>query len=94
VEKFGKGPNYPLMTNDSAFMHLYRSGHDDALITLCGFDHASFSSLLALFQPYFDKCSSHVDLSSGGFMKQMKSQNGKRLGRPRLVTAVMVLGLV
>mgnify|MGYP000126378150 FL=1 len=37
----------------SPFWTLFNSKHDDALITLCGFDHASFELLLQLFKPYF-----------------------------------------
>ena len=33
----------------SPFVHLYNSGQDDALITLTGFDYASFHLLLDLF---------------------------------------------
>ena len=38
----------------SPFWDLFNSKHDDALITLCGFDHASFELLYQLFKPYFD----------------------------------------
>ena len=39
----------------SPFWTLFNSKHDDALITLCGFDHASFELLhQLLFKPYFD----------------------------------------
>ena len=38
----------------SPFWTLFNSKHDDALITLCGFDHASFELLYQLFKPYFD----------------------------------------
>ena len=38
----------------SPFWTLFNSKHDDALITLCGFDHASFELLHQLFKPYFD----------------------------------------
>ena len=39
----------------SPFWTLFNSKHDDALITLCGFDHASFEILhQLLFKPCFD----------------------------------------
>ena len=38
----------------SPFWTLFNSKHDDALITLCGFDHASFELLQQRFKPYFD----------------------------------------
>jgi hypothetical protein len=38
----------------SPFWTLFNSKHDDALITLCGFDHASFELLhQQLFKPFF-----------------------------------------
>ena len=37
----------------SPFWTLFNSKHDDALITLCGFDHASFELLHQLFKPCF-----------------------------------------
>lgn len=37
----------------SSFCRLFASQQDDALITMCGFDHASFSSLLVVFEPLF-----------------------------------------
>ena len=41
---------HPLL---SPFWTLFNSKHDDALITLCGFDHASFELLHQLFKPCF-----------------------------------------
>ena len=38
----------------SPFCTLFNSKHADALITLCGFDHASLELLHQLFKPYFD----------------------------------------
>jgi hypothetical protein len=56
--------------------------------------HYSFSSLLALFEPFFEKYAPHVNLSYGGFIRRIMSPiRGKRLGQPRKVT-VIVLGLV
>jgi hypothetical protein len=43
-----------LHPNQSLFQHLFNSGQDDALITLCGFDHLSFASLHSRFKPLFD----------------------------------------
>ena len=88
-----------LPPSESAFMHLFNSGQDDALITLCGFDHESFAMLLNLFEPYFDQYTPHMlnkdSSSSAGYFKRVKKgKSGKRQGRPRIFTAVMVLGLV
>jgi hypothetical protein len=38
---------------DSAFDKLYNSGNDQALITVTGFDHNAFRSLLELFSPWY-----------------------------------------
>ena len=82
-----------LPPSQSAFMFLYNSGQDDALVTLCGFDHASFSALLALFEPIFNDYSPYSSSAGGGLIKALKRRD-KKLGRPRGVTAVIVLGLV
>jgi hypothetical protein len=34
----------------SAFQYLFASGQDDALVTLCGFDHQIFAAINALFE--------------------------------------------
>ena len=39
----------------SAFIFLFESKQDDALITLCGFDHASLQALHDLFSPVFNE---------------------------------------
>jgi hypothetical protein len=47
---------------NSSFSRLFASGQDDALITLCGFNHAAFTTLLTLFEPMFHQYSPfHVD---------------------------------
>ena len=43
-----------LNPNESAFEFLFNSGQDDALVTLCGFDHQSFATLHNRFKPLFD----------------------------------------
>jgi hypothetical protein len=39
---------------ESAFARLYNSKQDDALVTLCGFDHNTFSALHEKFKVPFD----------------------------------------
>ena len=39
---------------ESSFVTLFESGHDQALITLTGFDHATFQELYKLFAPVFN----------------------------------------
>jgi hypothetical protein len=82
-----------LPPSQSAFMYLYNSGQDDALVALCGFNHASFSALLALFEPIFNENTPYSSSAGGGLIKALKRRD-KKLGRPRRVTAVIVLGLV
>ena len=38
----------------AAWKYLYDSGDDGALITVTGFDHATFSFISELFEPYFN----------------------------------------
>jgi hypothetical protein len=38
-----------MLSSQSAFMHLFNGGQDDALITMTGFDHANFNELLQHF---------------------------------------------
>lgn len=50
--RFGKIRRISLLDpQESAFEKLFQSKQDDALITLCGFDHAAFGELLSLFEP-------------------------------------------
>jgi DDE superfamily endonuclease len=78
--------------NKSAFAKLFNSGQDDALITMCGFDHASFASLHAKFKLEFDK---YTPYSCDGRIRKlpMRHHGGKRHGRPRLLSSVHSLGL-
>jgi hypothetical protein len=74
---------------DSSFCRLFASGQDDALVTLCGFDHASFRCLLALFEPLFNHYTPYSDGKSTFTIKRSQSR-----GRPRQVTSTVALGLV
>ena len=73
----------------SSFWTLYNSGQDDALIALCGFDHAAFQSLLQSFQ---DLYYSYRPVGTGGVIKKMK-QCAIRRGRPRHLCATSCLAL-
>jgi hypothetical protein len=46
-----------LPPSQSPLSHLFNSGQDDALVTLCGFDHRTFSTLHDKFKVDFDKYS-------------------------------------
>lgn len=76
-------------------MFLFNSDHDDALITLCRFDHATFRLLLGLFDPLYD-C--YVFCSRTGIFRAARlTKSGKKLGRKslkRVFTSSMLLGLV
>ena len=41
--------------SQSAFMYLYRSGNDQALLNCCGVDHVVFRELLDLFEPFYNQ---------------------------------------
>jgi hypothetical protein len=73
-------------SDESAFWTLFHSGHDDALITLCGFDHASFTSLHQLFKPLYD---SHTPRKFSDGLIRRKQQTG----RSRLLDSVSGLAL-
>jgi hypothetical protein len=66
------------LPNASAFARLFGSGQDDALVTLCGFDHRSFESLHNLFGPLYDNHSPHA-LRGRLIVKHNKSKGGRRL---------------
>jgi hypothetical protein len=75
--------------NELAFVKLFDSGQDDALITMCGFDHASFASLHAKFEIEFDK---YMPYSRDGRIRKLPTQHHeKRCGRPCLLSLVCSL---
>ena len=71
----------------SAFTALFNSGQDDALITLCGFDHASFTMLLGLFKPLYDNLTPY---SKDGMISD---EFDAYRGRPRCMDACTCLAL-
>ena len=75
---------------NSSFCRLFASGQDDALISLCGFDHATFNSLLYLFEPLYHQYSPFYSDLHGKFLKKSAQSHG----HPRLVTPTIALGLV
>ena len=74
--------------NASAFVRLFCSGQDDALVTLCGFDHRSFKSLHNLFAPLYDDYSPYV--ARGRLIVKHNKEKGGR----RLLTSWHCLGLI
>jgi hypothetical protein len=52
-------------------IYTYDSGQDDALVTLCSFDHAAFNELHILFM---NSLIASLHNSKSGFMKRMKKK--------------------
>ena len=67
----------------SPWEKLYSSGSDQALITVTGFDHAAFGTLLSLFERPFYAHTPWTGKSDGSTMKRLNTQrlDGKT-GRP------------
>ena len=76
----------------SSFLYLYHSGNEQALINCCALDHSSFSQLLELFAPVFDRYT--FDKYGGQIRKLKLNSDGKPKGRPRKIDATGCLGLV
>jgi hypothetical protein len=74
--------------NASAFAKLFRSRQDDALVTLCGFDHHSFHQLNTLFAPQYDGHSPYV------FRGRLIVRHNRKKGGRRLLTSSQCLALV
>jgi hypothetical protein len=70
----------------SSWRRLYHSENDQALVTLTGFDHATFHHLLQLFEPIFDN---YTPFGDGDCIQKISPR-----GRKRTVTALDILGLV
>jgi hypothetical protein len=77
---------------DSAFDRLYNSGNDQALITVTGFDHRAFRSLLELFGPWFSSHTPWTGCKDGTTFKPIV-RGDKRGGRKRIITATTCLAL-
>lgn len=77
-----------LHPTQSSFQHLFNSGQDDALVTLCGFDHNSFALLHDKFKPLFD------DYSPYPAQGRRIVQHNKNRGAKRLITSHQCLALV
>jgi hypothetical protein len=77
---------------ESAFFCLYRSGNDQSLITITGFDHRTFSYLLNKFAPPYKRYSPYSSNGSG-LIREVRN-NGSRGGRPHTLDPCSCLGLV
>jgi hypothetical protein len=79
-----------LLPFEAPWEKLFNSGNDQALITATGFDYSAFSLLLNLFIPYYEQYSPYT--TNGA--KYRPLLGGNVGGRPRMLTATAVLGLV
>ena len=77
---------------DSAWVKLFNSGNDQALINCTGLDHENFHELLQIFSPVWWRY--NPDENGGNIMPTSISINGKRKGRPRGIDAIGGLALV
>jgi DDE superfamily endonuclease len=57
------------------------------MITVTGFDHAAFGTLLTIFEPYFYAYTPWVGKSDGTRMKRIKKKPGIEFGHPRKIDA-------
>jgi hypothetical protein len=74
----------------SVWRHLYKSGNDQGMITLTGFDHARFDFLCEIFTPISNLYTPFVPTGVSCF-ESTKEQNR---GRPRMIRPEDGLGLV
>jgi hypothetical protein len=80
-----------LPPSDSAWIRLYESGNDQALITVTGMDHRAFNCLVELFEPWFNSHSPWVGQQDGTCFRSL---DANKHGRKRLIDARTCLGLV
>jgi hypothetical protein len=88
-------PRPALLTpGDSAFDKLFNSGNNQALITVTGFDHLAFRSLVELFAPWYQSHTPWTGSQDGTTFKSLETRNHGRTGRRRIITATTCLALV
>lgn len=82
-------PRHSLLSVErSPWRRIYLSADDQAMITLTGFDMASFHYICQLFAPQYDAYSPFTD--EDGYIVRKKS----KAGRPRFMNAEDCLGMV
>jgi hypothetical protein len=72
----------------SAFSQLFSSKQDDALVTLCGFDHKSFEKLHSNFEPLFNNYSPYLN------HRRLIARHNQNKGQRRLLNSTQCLALV
>lgn len=60
----------------SPWRQVYESRDDQAMITLTGFDMASFKYVCSLFAPFYDNYTPFTD-ANGHIVKKMKAKGGR-----------------
>lgn len=75
---------------DACFWYLYNSQQNDALITLCGFDHNAFQHLHQIFLPIYNQYTPFYTDDNGN----LKKLDSAFRGRPRNVTSPVALAIV
>jgi hypothetical protein len=78
--------------SSSAFMHLFSAGQDDALITMTGFDYATFHELLQHFSTLSYQYTPHV--ASGSNIMQLPALNNPQGQLRKISPDVLALSLV
>lgn len=84
--------------SESSFSRFFNSGQDDALVMMCGFDHASFVNLRAKFKIEFERYTPYTQDERIRMLRtNRRQQRGvvvkKKRGRPRLLSSIQSLGL-
>ncbi len=76
--------------SDSAWRKLYEAQNDQGMVTLTGFDCASFSSLCSMFAPVFDLYTPFFPFGTSCFEREKQPKKGRR----RMIRLEDCLGLV
>lgn len=79
------------INDETPWNKVYRSGNDQAMITITGLDYVSFDRLHLLFLPQFNGNSPY---SADGNIRLVDTVDPETRGRPRKITARIVLALV
>ena len=78
---------------DSPWNKLYFSGNDQALITVTGFDHNAFETLMVMFRPYYCSYTPWTGQNDGRTFKRLRKPVALGTGRKRMISDHACLGL-
>ena len=76
----------------SAWAYLFGSGNDQALISMTGFDHASFCAMEDLFTPVYNSYTPYTKNNPAALICKLSPR--QRWGQPWLLDGRLCLGLV